>query len=83
MREGQPSLKGVAVRAWTMICFWARVVISWRWRCQNESVIIPGSALHIFKYPEMTLADWRAPRVNLKALRCSCGGFVRAFAPKS
>jgi hypothetical protein len=61
--------------------FSVEVVISWRWRCQNESAIIPGSALHIFKCPGITVADWRASRIDLRALRCPCGGSVRAFAP--
>jgi hypothetical protein len=81
MRQGEPTLTMARSTRMDDDLFLTEVVISWRWRCQNESAIIPGSALHIFEYPGMTLADWRAPRIDLKTLRCSCGGFVRAFAP--
>jgi len=61
--------------------FLVEVVVSWRWRCQSEFAVIHGSALHIFEYPGITLADWRSPKIDVNRLRCPCGALVRALAP--
>ncbi len=61
--------------------FLVEAITSWRWRCEKDRKIVYGSDLHILGYPGLTVAEWDSPKINIRQLRCPCGGLVLAYAP--